>query len=185
LAFLFCGHYEVQQFPPLVEVSAPLIGPLFLRALQRAAVSSPSGGFMPSNWPFSFCGHYEVQQFPPQVEVSGPLIGPSFSAGTTTCSSFLPEWRFRALWTVLLILLAPRRAAVILPPLWGASRMPTCYPPRLRFSHILPFYRGAQHGSEPRWCIPTLLTHASLCAKFIAFIIGIASYGLHHDDRPC
>jgi hypothetical protein len=31
------------------------------------------------------------------VEVSGLLFGPSFSAGTTTCSSFLPEWRFRAL----------------------------------------------------------------------------------------
>jgi hypothetical protein len=48
---------------------------LFLRALRSAAVSSPSGGFRPSGWPFSFCGHWEVKQFPPQVEVSGPLIG--------------------------------------------------------------------------------------------------------------
>jgi hypothetical protein len=38
-----------------------------------------------------------TKQFPPQVEVSEPLIDPSLSVGTTTCSSFLPEWRFRAL----------------------------------------------------------------------------------------
>jgi hypothetical protein len=31
------------------------------------------------------------------MEVSGLMIGPSYSAGTTKCSSFLPEWRFRAL----------------------------------------------------------------------------------------
>jgi hypothetical protein len=103
---------------------------LFLRALRSAAGSSPSGGFGPSDWPLFFCGHYDVQQVPPRVEVSGPLDGPSLSAGTTTCSSYLP-------------------------PLWGASRIPTCYPPRLRFPHIfLPFNRGAQqHGfSSPHQC---------------------------------
>jgi len=150
-----------------------------------------------------------VQQFPPQVEVSGPLIGPSLSVGTTTCSSFLPQWRFQALCLALLFLRALRRAAVSSPsggfgpsgrpfsfcwhhdvqqlfcrPYGGLQECQRVIHLGCAFRTFLPFYRGAQHGSEPRWCIPTLLTHASLCAKFIAFIIGIASYRLHHDDRP-